>query len=325
MRRRLTPLAVLLAGGALLAAGCEAQSAGSAEDFPSDSTELVIAFGPGGGNDIMSRTLAGILEDEGIYPERVLPENREGGAGATGWGYVFSQTGNPYVASTTSGSFITTPLQADTGWTYSDFTPVGLLAADHALILVDPASGIQTWDDWVEHARESGPVAVGGNGTVQVDFILHAMAAEQSGYEIDYVPFNEVGQLETAMLSGSVEAIVLNPAEAMGQIEAGAMQPILYSGEEAPDALGGVTTVADAGLEGIPSMPRGFILPPDVPEDVQDWWIDALQQVVETDAWQEYLETNLLVPDTRWGDDFTAYLDEVAEQFEQTLTEHGAL
>ena len=87
--------------------------------------EWTIAFGPGGGNDIMARTIVDILQKDDLYPENIVVENREGGSGATGWGYLLGQSGTGYGISTTSGSFITTPLQADTGWTYDDFTPVG--------------------------------------------------------------------------------------------------------------------------------------------------------------------------------------------------------
>jgi len=50
-----------------------------------------------------------------------------------------------------------------------------------------------------------------------------------------------------------------------------------------------------------------------------------MQKVIETPEWQEYLETNYLVADVRWGEDFATYLEETAAQFEKTLTEVGAL
>ena len=61
-------------------------------------------------------------------------------------------------------------------------------------------------------AKQKGTVAVGGIGTVNVDFIIHAILADAAGYKIDYVPFNEEGQLQTALLSGSLDGMVSNPA-----------------------------------------------------------------------------------------------------------------
>ncbi len=64
-------------------------------------------------------------EGRACTPRTSCVENREGGSGATGWGYLFGQAGTGYGISTTSGSFITTPLQADTGWTYDGLHPRG--------------------------------------------------------------------------------------------------------------------------------------------------------------------------------------------------------
>ncbi len=297
---------------------------GSADAYPSEPLDWTIAFGPGGGNDIMARTMVDILQKEELYPENIEVQNREGGSGATGWGYLFSQKGEGYGISTTSGSFITTPLQADTGWQPTDFTPVGLLATDDAVFLVPGDSPIQTWEDWVEAAK-ADRLVVGGIGTVNVDYIVAQMLADQAGYEFEYVPFNEEGQLLTSLTSGAVDAIVSNPGEILGQVESGDMRALLSTADEQIEELGDTPTDQDLGFEGIPSMPRGLILPPDAPAEAQEWWIETMKQVIETEEWQTYLEENHLTEDVRWGEDFTAYLEETQEQFRTILEDAGAL
>jgi putative tricarboxylic transport membrane protein len=297
---------------------------GSGENYPSEPLDWTIAFGPGGGNDIMARTMVDILQKEDLYPENIEVQNREGGSGATGWGYLFSQSGSGYGVSTTSGSFITTPLQADTGWEPTDFTPVGLFATDDALLLVKGDSPIEDWDGWVETAKKERLV-VGGIGTVNVDFIVSAMLAEQAGYEVEYVPYNEEGQLQTSLLSGAVDAMISNPGSILGQVEAGDMRPLISTADERLDALPDVPTDQELGFEGIPSMPRGLILPPEAPAEAQEWWIDTMKKVVETEEWQAYLDENYLTEDVRWGDDFETFLSETQEQFETILEEQGAL
>ncbi|PSK91837.1 tripartite-type tricarboxylate transporter receptor subunit TctC [Murinocardiopsis flavida] len=327
-RRPLTAL-TLPAALALLAAatGCGAGTTlqEDPEEYPSQNLEWTIAFGPGGGNDIMSRTLVDILNEHDLYPHDIAVENREGGSGATGWGHLLSNSGDPYVVSTTSGSFLTTPLQADTGWTHADFTHVGLLATDDLLFLVPESAGIADWAEWTEHAADTGPVAVGGIGTVNVDFIVQARLAEQAGYEIEYVPFNDEGQLQTAMSSGSLDAIVSNPGSAMGQVKGGDITPLLFTGKERLDALPDVPTAAEEGHKGMVSMPRGLILPPGAPDYARDWWIGVMRKVVKTKEWRDYITKNHLAEDIRWGDDFTAYLKDSGDEFEASLREQGAV
>ncbi|WP_020573203.1 Bug family tripartite tricarboxylate transporter substrate binding protein [Actinopolymorpha alba] len=296
-----------------------------ASEYPSENLDWTVAFGPGGGNDIMARTIVDILEKEKLYPKNIAVQNREGGSGATGWGYLFKKKGDPYVISTTSGSFITTPLESDTGWTYKDFTTVGLFAADAALFVVTKKSGIASWQEWVAHAKKKGTVAVGGIGTVNVDFILHDLLSTKAGYKTDYVPFDEEGQLLTALTSGALEALVSNPGEVMGQVESGDMVPLLFTGRESLSKLPDVPTGESLGYTDLPTMPRGLILPPGVSREVRDWWIKTMRKVVQTKRWQDYLVANDLVEDLRWGDDFTTFLDETSEEFERILKERGAI
>lgn len=328
MRIRIrSTLAAALAMALLTACGAGSTGGGTenAEDYPSKQLDWTIAFGPGGGNDIMARTMVDILKRKKLYPEDIRVENKDGGSGATGWGYVFSKRGDGYSISTTSGSFLTTPLQAKTGWTWKDFTPVGLMATDNSIFLTDAKGGIKDWDAWVEHAKEKGTVKVGGIGTVNVDLIMHAMLAQQAGYKIDYVSYNEEGQLLTSLSSGALDAIVSNPSEVTGQIDAKKMNALLYTGKKPLPSHPGIPTGESLGYKNLPTTPRGLILAPDAPEHAQKWWIDNMKKVVATPEWKAYLKKNDLTADERWGDDFTTYLQQTSGQLETKLREQGAL
>lgn len=297
-----------------------------AQDYPDPSERLdwTIAFGPGGGNDIMARTLIEILDKHDLYPGDIVAENRQGGSGAVGWGYLYNQAGNPYAISTTSGSYITTPLQADTPWGPTDFTPIALLATDDLLLLVNGDSEIDSLEDFVARAKEEPPT-IGGIGAVNVDFIVPTLFAAKAGFEFEYVSFNAEGELVTALLSNALDAIVSNPGEVLGLIESGDMKALGYSGQKTPAALEGVPTFEEAGYPVNVSMPRGLILAPDAPQEAQEWWIETMKKVVETPEWQAYIENNNLTENVRYGDDFRTFLAETSATFEEILREHGAI
>ena len=73
------------------------------------------------------------------------------------------------------------------------------------------------------------------------------------------------------------------------------------------------------------SMPRGLILAPDAPEEAQAWWIDTMKKVVETPEWQEYIESNNLTENIRYGEEFRTFLAETQTAFEEILREQGAI
>ena len=292
--------------------------------YPSERLDWTIAFGPGGGNDIMARTMIDILQKYDLYPEDIVAENRAGGSGAVGWGYLFGKKGDPYAISTTSGSFITTPLQADTGWKPTDFTPVALLATDDLVLLVNGSSEIDTLEKFIESAK-ANPPSIGGIGAVNVDFIVPTLLAEKAGFQFEYVSFNDAGELNTALLSDALDAIMANPAEVLGLIESKDLKPLAYSGVKTPASLGDIPTFADAGYPNDVSQPRGLILPPDVPAEALEWWTETVKKILETPEWKEYIAKNSLTENVKYGDDFATFLEETQNTFAEILREKGAI
>jgi putative tricarboxylic transport membrane protein len=324
-RARTRDFAIAAAAVAALTAASFAQPGEArAENYPSQRLDWTIAFGPGGGNDMMARTMIEIIEKYDLYSADITATNRAGGSGAVGWGYVHANAGDPYQISTTSGSFINTPLQADTPWQPTDFTPVALLASDDTLLVVPGDSPIQSFEEFVEAAKENPP-AVGGIGSVNVDFIIATVIAEQAGYEFDYVAFNAQGQLTTALLSGALDAMIVNPGQAMGLIESGDVRPLAFSGRAVPEALGDIPTLGDLGIQNEVAMPRGLILAPDVSEEVQQFWIGVVQKIVETPEWAQYMEANVLTENILYGEDFREWLGGTQQTFAEILRAHGAI
>ena len=127
------------------------------------------------------------------------------------------------------------------------------------------------------------------------------------------------------MLSGALDSMVGNPGEILGLIEAGELRPLVYSGNSTPAALGDVPTMGDIGFGIGVSMPRGLILPPNVPAAAQEWWIGTMQKVVETPEWAEYIASNTLTPTVIYGEDFRSFLVETKNGFETVLKSVGAI
>jgi putative tricarboxylic transport membrane protein len=291
---------------------------------PAQTLDWTIAFGPGGGNDIMARTIVDILNTYDLYPGDISIENRAGGSGAVGWGYLFGQAGSGYGISTTSGSFVTTPLQADTPWQPADFTPVALLATDDLVLVVNGSSEIQDINEFIAYAQ-ANPITIAGTGTVNVDFIVPTLFAQEAGFEFEYVSFNSMADQTTALLSDSVDAMVGNPGEILGLIDSGDLRALVYSGASTPAALEGVPTMGDVGHDIGVSMPRGLILPPDAPAEAQQFWIETMQRVVQTPEWAAYIENNTLTPTVLYGDEFRTFLTNTQNGFEEVLRSVGAI
>ncbi len=127
-----------------------------------------------------------------LYSENIVATNIEGGDGARGWGFVYNQKGNPYHISSTSGSFMTTPLAADTPWGPTSFTPIGMLAIDDTLFIVKGDAPYDSMEEFVAAAKEE-PLPVGGIATINIDFIMAELVSQQTGFELKYVALQRRG------------------------------------------------------------------------------------------------------------------------------------
>ncbi|MBY5924419.1 MULTISPECIES: Bug family tripartite tricarboxylate transporter substrate binding protein [unclassified Halomonas] len=309
--------AALALTGAL--AGLLAATSAQADDYPAETLNYVIAFGPGGGNDLMSRTVVDILNKYDLYGEHnIVVSNREGGSGAVGFSYVKNKEGSPYYMTSTSGNFISTPLVSNTDWNYQDFTPIALLANDAMLIVVNADSEIETLDDFVEKAR-SERLTVGGIGAAGPDRVVARLLKQAADIDFEYVPSQDGGQVVTSLTSSSVDAIISNPSEVAGQIEAGNFRPLAYSEPQRSSVYPDIPTFEELGYAVSFSLPRGVVMPKEIPDSVQEWWVDTLQQVVATPEWESYLTTNSLSGNTIWGEDFGRYLIDTNAKFADSL------
>jgi putative tricarboxylic transport membrane protein len=315
----------LLKHVAVIAAALIFAAPAAAQDrYPSKRLDWTIAFGPGGGNDIMSRTLISILEKYKFYPQTIVADNKPGGSGAKGWGFVFAQKGNPYHITSTSGSFITTPLQANTPWQPGSFTPIALLASDDMLMVVNKGSKAGTLQEFIAAAKAKAP-SIGGIGAVNIDFIVPKLVSEKAGFTFNYVAFNKQGELITALLSGALDAAMSNPGEVLGLLQSGDMRALAYSGKSTPAALGKVPTFGELGYDIGISLPRGLVLPPDVPKETQQWWIDTMKKVVATPEWKDYIDKQVLTENILYGEDFRAFLQRTQGTFADILRKSGAI
>ena len=133
-----TIVATLHAAAALLAITGTAR----AEWAPTHKVEFVIPFGPGGGADILARTLIRAIEEEKLVPVPIVPVNRGGGGTAVGVSYVkTSFDGNPNVLVLINPQTQLTPMQVAGAAGWRDLTPLtNIMVDDYTFVTKDGAA-----------------------------------------------------------------------------------------------------------------------------------------------------------------------------------------
>ena len=298
-------------------------SAIAADKFPDRPLEFIACYGPGGGHDIMMRTMAKILREGSIITTPINVVNKPGGGGAVGMGYVNKHKGDGHYLMATTSSFITTPLKSDIGLTYKNFTPIARLGFDPEVILVNTEKKFNSLDD-VLKSKEI--LNVGGSGQGSLEHIMTVQLGKAVNKKLNYIPFQGDGQVVAALMGNQVDMIVSNPGSAVDFIKAGKFKALGISSEQRLELMPDVPTLTELGYPLVLGLFRGVAAPGDISKEAADFYKEALRKMVKTDAWRiDYLEKNKVLPAYLEGDDYGKYLDFMNVTYHDTLVEVGIL
>lgn len=235
-------LCALGAIGALSAASpaVHAQDAALAKlkpkDFPSQPIEYTVVYPAGGGLDIMARMLAKYVEK--ASGDKILVNNRTGGAGMVGHTYLATQAKPDgytvgVLANLVWGDAM---LRAQGKWAYTDLEPIGYVNSDPMLWVTatdGPLKGMGLKE--ITQAAKDKP------GTIRVvtvpgsmwDYCLDQVEAA-TGAKFLRVPFQSGGAGIAALAGGNVDVAQAFFAESRPYIEGKKMVAI---GAAAPERL----------------------------------------------------------------------------------------
>ena len=127
MMQRLFILLALIASGAALA-----------QTFPAKPVRVIVPFPPGGGTDIVARTVTPKMAE--ILGQPFVIENRAGAGGNIGTELVAKSPADGYTLLVASASTaINTTLVPNLSWSVSDFAPVVLMVVNNHLLAAHPS------------------------------------------------------------------------------------------------------------------------------------------------------------------------------------------
>jgi putative tricarboxylic transport membrane protein len=140
---------------------------------------------------------------------------------------------------------------------------------------------------------------------------------------VRFVTYDGGGPLTSALLGNKIEVGFSGVGEFEGQIEAGELRVLAVSGEQRleTEAVRDVPTLQEEGIDLVFKNWRGVFAPPDISEERREELIAYLEEMHDSDGWQQALEDNGWIDAFTTGDEFTAYLEEQDARVEDTLKE----
>lgn len=247
-------IAAALLFGAALAAPAVAD-----DGFPNRPITMVVPFGPGGGSDLIARTVDKFAADE--FGANFTFEYRPGAGGHIGANMVANAEPDGYTIGTYNVPHIALgPVTGVAQYALEDFTFLGQVAGDPVAIATAPDSGYETLADFIAAAKANPrKLTLGTADQFGGTHLLALQIADASGIDITVVPFPGGSQLVAAVLGGHVDAGVGGLPPFLGSKDG--TQFLALAGAERDDVLPDVPTLKEQGVDLVMRTGRIFIAP----------------------------------------------------------------
>ena len=294
MNIRLTVAGALLALLALASA-----SALAAGTFPERPITMVVPFVAGGSTDVLARALVPVMEKYLGNNARIIVLNRPGASGDLGMSYIAKAPADGYTFGfITSPVVLTVPIASKTSYTYKSFDLIGNVVDDPCGFSVHSDSQIKTMADLVAYARaHPGEVTVGTTGAGSDDHLAMLLLEKAAGIKLSHIPFKGSAEVRTALLGKVIDVAAINVSEGVSfQLAGTPLRNLGQASAERSKLAPGVPTFKEQGYDIDISAIRALGAPKDLPPDVRQKLVKALEQTLADPALQHQVSAVLFQP-----------------------------
>ncbi|WP_426959499.1 Bug family tripartite tricarboxylate transporter substrate binding protein [Muricoccus radiodurans] len=222
------------------------------DDWPSRPVTVISPYPPGGGSDIIARAVARALSEALGQP--FVVDNRSGAAGSLGAAQVARARPDGYTMLVGGSSPIAGNKLIYRNLPYDperDFTPLSLVAEAPLMIIAHPRLPVRTLPELIAYVRaRPGAVACANAGTGSKGHLAILMLCNQTGMELNHVPYRGTGPAQTDLLAGTVELGIDTASVYVPHVRRGALHGIAVTSTRRMAQLPEVPTVAEQGQPG---------------------------------------------------------------------------
>ena len=244
---------VLFRVAAALFAASLVSVAGAAEtgiDYPARPIRLVVPFPPGGGTDLVSRTIQPALSAR--LGQQVVIDNRGGAQGILGTHIAATAAPDGYtlviaeIGATAVATALTPNLQFDV---VRDFAPISQLITQPYIMAVNPSVPAKSLADFVKLAQSKPGALNYGSGNVTAH-VMQEVFFRTAKLSLQHIPYRGSGPTIAALLQNEVQTSFSGPGAALPQIKAGKIRALAVTTLKRSRELPDVPTLDESGYKG---------------------------------------------------------------------------
>lgn len=254
-----------------IAMACTAVAAAAADTYPTKPVRWIVPFPPGGGTDLISRTVAAKLGE--AWKVQVVPDNRPGSGGtigmsaaakspADGYTIVLGQASNVAVAPGLYAKLPYDPLR--------DFMPVTQVIAAPLVIVSHPSFPAKNVKDLVARAKaQPGAITFGSPGNGTIGHLSMELLKSMARIDMLHIPYTGASRAITELMGGQIVVYSSSMPPAVPLIHAGKLKALGVTTAKRLAPLPDVPTVAESAVPGYEAVNwYGVFAPAGTPREI---------------------------------------------------------
>ncbi len=260
-----------------------AVSAHADTKFGSKPVQLIVGFTPGGGTDIVARTIAPILSKE--LGAIVVVDNKPGAGGIIAADFVAKA--NPDGATllvASAGPFTIAPYLNKLPYDpVKDFTLISQLTIYPNIMVAGAETRIKTVAELISTAKQNpGKFNYASTGSGATPHLAFAYFNMLTGIDLNHVPYKGNPQAVADVLGGRVEFYIGDPSAVLPHIHSGRLNALAVTTKERSVLFPEIPSMADAGQHNF-DVPlwHGLVGPKGLPDDIAKKLLAAVKVVAD--------------------------------------------
>jgi tripartite-type tricarboxylate transporter receptor subunit TctC len=256
--------------------------------YPDRIVRIVVPFAPGGGTDVIARTLAQEMSKD--LGATVIIENKPGAGTIIGTQAVATSEPDGYtLLMGTFANAVNPSLNAKLPYdAHKDFAPVALIARSFNIVVVNPKSPIKSIADLIAAAKaDPDKLSYGTFGTGTSAHLAGELFKNMAKVNLTTVPYKGAAPGITDLIGGQIQVMFTTVASAASLIAGGQLRALAVTSAERSPAFPQLPTVAEAGVPGYSAESwYGLFAPARTPADVIDRLNKSAALAVQSEAFK---------------------------------------
>ena len=255
----------------LAAAATPFASALAQAAYPAKPIRLIVPFPPGGGTDMIARTVAQKVADTNKWS--IVVDNRPGAGGNLGVDAAAKAAPDGYtlVMGQTSNLAINPSLYAKLPYdSLKDLVPVALVSSAPIVMAAPVNTPYKTFKELVAAAKaKPDAITLGYSGNGTVAHLAGTQATKAAGIDLRNVPYKGAAQAMTDLVGGNIDLYMSAIPTLIGQVRNGKLRPVVVTSLKRSSQLPDTPTLDELGYKGFEAASwYGVLAPAGTPDAI---------------------------------------------------------